>query len=130
MATTNVQPASQISEGKADIKNSADDTIDIERTATSGTEHNGDSKEILGDNNAGFHRSLTRRKVMMMTFGAGIGTGLWVGTGQALYYGMSSLNYIIFNINLYYLAGPGGLAVTYTLTAWVKPSDSLNCIIF
>ncbi|OGE53487.1 hypothetical protein PENARI_c007G10449 [Penicillium arizonense] len=38
----------------------------------------------------------------MMTFGAGIGTGLWVGTGQALYY-----------------AGPAGTAVTYTITAMI-----------
>jgi amino acid transporter len=37
--------------------------------------------------NAGYHRSLGRRQIMMMTFGAGIGTGLWVGTGQALKYG-------------------------------------------
>ncbi|KAJ6155330.1 hypothetical protein N7470_005896 [Penicillium chermesinum] len=76
--------------------------LDIEKTATQGTERNGSSTEIPGQNNAGFHRSLTRRKVMMMTFGAGIGTGLWVGTGQALYY-----------------AGPGGIAVTYTIIAFV-----------
>lgn len=72
------------------MKVCADDAIDIERIATSGTEQHGASKEIRVEENAGFHRSLTRRKVMMMTFGAGIGTGLWVGTGQALYYGMSS----------------------------------------
>ncbi|KAL4758878.1 amino acid permease/ SLC12A domain-containing protein [Aspergillus foveolatus] len=72
---------------------------DIERTATSLSEANGSSTAINPDN-VGYHRSLTRRKVMMMTFGAGIGTGLWVGTGQALHY-----------------AGPAGLAVTYTLTA-------------
>ena len=77
----------QFSEAKTDAKSSAHDAIDTERTATSGTEHNADSKEVYVDDNAGFHRSLTRRKVMMMTFGAGIGTGLWVGTGQALYYG-------------------------------------------
>lgn len=39
-------------------------------------------------------------QVMMMTFGAGIGTGLWVGTGQALAH-----------------AGPAGIAVAYTITA-------------
>lgn len=39
---------------------------------------------------AGFHRRLGRRQIMMMTFGAGIGTGLWVGTGTALKYGMRS----------------------------------------
>ncbi|GAD95203.1 amino acid transporter [Paecilomyces variotii No. 5] len=49
---------------------------------------------------AGFHRRLGRRQIMMMTFGAGIGTGLWVGTGTALRY-----------------AGPGGIAVSYTLVA-------------
>ncbi|KAL4813895.1 amino acid permease/ SLC12A domain-containing protein [Aspergillus spinulosporus] len=72
---------------------------DIERTATPSSVVNGSSTPIEPDN-VGYHRSLTRRKVMMMTFGAGIGTGLWVGTGQALHY-----------------AGPAGLAVTYTLTA-------------
>ncbi|KAJ5281795.1 Amino acid/polyamine transporter I [Penicillium angulare] len=102
MAITNAEAMNEFSERKADIKNNTDDIIDIERTATTGTEQNGDSKEILAEDNAGFHRSLTRRKVMMMTFGAGIGTGLWVGTGQALYY-----------------AGPGGLAITYTLTAMI-----------
>ncbi|KAJ5784318.1 Amino acid/polyamine transporter I [Penicillium pulvis] len=95
MATTE-----KTSDGKVDIKGCANDEIDIERIATSGTEQHGASKEIRVVENAGFHRSLTRRKVMMMTFGAGIGTGLWVGTGQALYY-----------------AGPGGIALTYTLTA-------------
>ncbi|KAL3482291.1 hypothetical protein BJX99DRAFT_252998, partial [Aspergillus californicus] len=72
---------------------------DIERTATSSSEFNG-STVVLNPDDVGYHRSLTRRKVMMMTFGAGIGTGLWVGTGQALYY-----------------AGPAGLAITYTLVA-------------
>lgn len=36
----------------------------------------------------GYHRVLDRRQIMMMTFGAGIGTGLWVGIGSAMYYGM------------------------------------------
>lgn len=61
----------------------------IERTATSSSQANGSSTAINTDN-VGYHRSLTRRKVMMMTFGAGIGTGLWVGTGQALHYGIFS----------------------------------------
>ncbi|KAL4951019.1 amino acid permease/ SLC12A domain-containing protein [Aspergillus filifer] len=74
---------------------------DIERVQTSTSEIKGSATTINPDNvDVGYHRSLTRRKVMMMTFGAGIGTGLWVGTGQALYY-----------------AGPAGLAVTYTLVA-------------
>ncbi|KAL4793159.1 amino acid permease/ SLC12A domain-containing protein [Aspergillus venezuelensis] len=74
---------------------------DIERVQSSGSEIKGSATTINPDNvDVGYHRSLTRRKVMMMTFGAGIGTGLWVGTGQALHY-----------------AGPAGLAVTYTLVA-------------
>lgn len=73
---------------KAEIhKGCGDVEVDIERTATSGTTHNGSSTDFSAVESAGYHRSLTRRKVMMMTFGAGIGTGLWVGTGQALLYG-------------------------------------------
>lgn len=49
---------------------------------------------------AGFHRRLNKRQIMFMTFGAGIGTGLWVGTGTALK-----------------AAGPGGIAVAYTFQA-------------
>lgn len=49
---------------------------------------------------AGYKRSLGKRQIMMMTFGAGIGTGLWVGTGTALKY-----------------AGPGGTAIAYTIIA-------------
>jgi amino acid transporter len=63
---------------------------DIERVATTSTELHGSTTAVHPDN-VGYHRSLTRRKVMMMTFGAGIGTGLWVGTGQALHYGESLL---------------------------------------
>lgn len=48
----------------------------------------------------GYERSLKRRQIMMMAFGAGIGTGLWVGTGSALS-----------------KAGPGGIAVSYTIMA-------------
>ncbi|TVY35286.1 Amino-acid permease [Lachnellula subtilissima] len=51
---------------------------------------------------AGYHRVLPRRQIMMMTIGAGIGTGLWVGTGTALYY-----------------AGPAGMAIAYTVMAFV-----------
>ncbi len=32
----------------------------------------------------GYHRALTSRQIMMMAFGGGIGTGLWVGMGTAL----------------------------------------------
>jgi amino acid permease len=91
MATISESPPyhTQQAPEKADIKGNADIEIDIERTNTSEEEQHGSSKEIPSTApTAGYHRSLTRRKVMMMTFGAGIGTGLWVGTGQALYYGM------------------------------------------
>lgn len=53
-----------------------------------------------GVDTAGFHRRLNKRQIMFMTFGAGIGTGLWVGTGTALK-----------------AAGPGGIAVAYTFQA-------------
>lgn len=68
-----------------------DSTVDVEVGAT-------DFIETCDD--AGYHRSLKRRQVMMMTFGAGIGTGLWVGTGQALAH-----------------AGPAGTAIAYTISA-------------
>lgn len=89
MATISGESLRNIPQEKSIAKASANTEIDIERTATSGSEQHGSSKEIpSAAPTAGYHRSLTRRKVMMMTFGAGIGTGLWVGTGQALYYGM------------------------------------------
>lgn len=53
-----------------------------------------------GVDTAGYARKLTKRQIMFMTFGAGIGTGLWVGTGTALK-----------------AAGPGGIAVAYTFQA-------------
>ncbi|OQD81617.1 hypothetical protein PENANT_c026G10140 [Penicillium antarcticum] len=79
---------SDISKG-AEVKGDGD-TSDLERTATSGTDHHGSTVTISPADNAGYHRSLSRRQIMMMTFGAGIGTGLWVGTGQALYYEMTT----------------------------------------
>lgn len=75
----------QISKDDPDFKES--EATDIERTATSGTEKHGSTLVLSVGDDAGYHRSLTRRQIMMMTFGAGIGTGLWVGTGQALHYG-------------------------------------------
>lgn len=51
---------------------------------------------------AGYDRKLNKRQIMFITFGAGIGTGLWVGTGTALN-----------------AAGPGGLAVAYTFQAFI-----------
>ncbi|OKO96647.1 hypothetical protein PENSUB_10822 [Penicillium subrubescens] len=66
---------------KIEIRGSENAGVDIERTATTVTDQHGDYKEIPSESlTAGYHRSLTRRKVMMMTFGAGI------GTGQALHY--------------------------------------------
>lgn len=53
-----------------------------------------------GVHDAGYHRQLSKRQIMMMTFGAGIGTGLWVGTGTALKY-----------------AGPAGIAIAYTVVS-------------
>lgn len=79
---------------------------DIELADSSSRE--GDTTVIIGANRsngngpdgvdtAGYHRRLNKRQIMFMTFGAGIGTGLWVGTGTALK-----------------AAGPGGIAVAYT----------------
>ncbi|PYH38974.1 uncharacterized protein BO87DRAFT_454836 [Aspergillus neoniger CBS 115656] len=80
-----------------DVKDTVVDT-DLEKTDVA----KGDS-ELLGANeDVGYHRSLGSRQIMMMTFGAGVGTGLWVGTGTALKY-----------------AGPGGIAVAYTITAFI-----------
>ncbi|PWY70113.1 amino acid transporter [Aspergillus eucalypticola CBS 122712] len=82
---------------KVDVKDTVVDT-DLEKTDVA----KGDS-ELLGANeDVGYHRSLGSRQIMMMTFGAGVGTGLWVGTGTALKY-----------------AGPGGIAVAYTITAFI-----------
>jgi amino acid transporter len=75
----------QISKDETDLKGC--ETNDIERTATSGSEKHGSTTILSVGDDVGYHRSLTRRQIMMMTFGAGIGTGLWVGTGQALHYG-------------------------------------------
>ena len=61
--------------------------VDVENSI-SGSEQEGISSPIAADvDTAGYDRSLTKRQIMMMTFGAGIGTGLWVGTGTALKYG-------------------------------------------
>ncbi|KAI1341683.1 amino acid permease/ SLC12A domain-containing protein [Xylariaceae sp. FL0016] len=72
------------------------------RTEGDVVEINGFEKPTMLVDDAGFHRRLSKRQVMMMTFGAGIGTGLWVGTGTALKY-----------------AGPGGIAVAYTLQSFI-----------
>lgn len=78
-----------ISPDKPEIKGRENAGVDIGRTATTATDQHGDCKDIHSESlTAGYHRSLTRRKVRMMTFGAGIGRGLWVKTGQALHYVM------------------------------------------
>ncbi|KAL5330318.1 hypothetical protein ACEPPN_003845 [Leptodophora sp. 'Broadleaf-Isolate-01'] len=74
--------------------------VDLENSV-SGSDQEGITTSISAPvDTAGYDRSLTKRQIMMMTFGAGIGTGLWVGTGTALKY-----------------AGPGGIAVAYTIVA-------------
>ncbi|KAI7488804.1 hypothetical protein KC351_g1746 [Hortaea werneckii] len=82
------------------VKN--DKGTDIERQPSGPKD--GTVTEVIGSgvDNAGYHRRLSKRQIMMMTFGAGIGTGLWVGTGNALKY-----------------AGPAGTAVAYTIVAYV-----------
>ncbi|KAI6840167.1 amino acid transporter [Hortaea werneckii] len=79
-----------------------DKGADIERQPSE--PKHGTVTEVTGSgvDNAGYHRRLSKRQIMMMTFGAGIGTGLWVGTGNALKY-----------------AGPAGTAVAYTIVAYV-----------
>ena len=69
--------ATHVNKGVVDVENSI-----------SGSEQEGISSPIAADvDTAGYDRSLTKHQIMMMTFGAGIGTGLWVGTGTALKYG-------------------------------------------
>lgn len=61
--------------------------VDLENSV-SGSDQEGITTSISAPvDTAGYDRSLTKRQIMMMTFGAGIGTGLWVGTGTALKYG-------------------------------------------
>lgn len=77
---------------------------DIELADSSSREGDTAVIDVTGNTNgvdqAGYHRRLNKRQIMFMTFGAGIGTGLWVGTGTALK-----------------AAGPGGIAVAYTFQA-------------
>ena len=75
---------------------------DIERQTSGPVEGTVTTVVGSGVDDAGYHRRLSKRQIMMMTFGSGIGTGLWVGTGNALKY-----------------AGPAGTAVAYTVTAYV-----------
>ncbi|KAG7906980.1 hypothetical protein KL905_003997 [Ogataea polymorpha] len=50
----------------------------------------------------GYKRQITGRQVLMITFGAGIGTGFWVGMGSALRQG-----------------GPFGIVFAYTINAYI-----------
>ncbi|KAG7712896.1 hypothetical protein KL950_000767 [Ogataea haglerorum] len=52
--------------------------------------------------NSGYKRQITGRQVLMITFGAGIGTGFWVGMGSALRQG-----------------GPFGIVFAYTINAYI-----------
>ena len=63
-------------------------------------------KEKLVDayvgSDVGYKRQITGRQVLMITFGAGIGTGFWVGMGSALKNG-----------------GPFGIVFAYTIEAYI-----------
>jgi amino acid transporter len=61
---------------------------DLERNSSGSNQEGTTSVLSTPVDNAGYDRSLTKRQIMMMTFGAGVGTGLWVGTGTALKYGV------------------------------------------
>jgi amino acid permease len=94
--STNSSDSQSNDVGKANITKRASASIIEESDIGTGT-----TTVIHGSrDDAGYHRSLHRRQIMMMTFGAGIGTGLWVGTGQALW-----------------KAGPAGTAIAYTVMA-------------
>lgn len=63
-------------------------------------------REKLADayahSDVGYKRQITGRQVLMITFGAGIGTGFWVGMGSALKEG-----------------GPFGIVFAYTIEAYI-----------
>lgn len=58
--------------------------VDVEQNATN-IAHS--ATVVLGTNvdNGGYHRKLTRRQIMMTTFGAGVGTGLYVLTAEDMF---------------------------------------------
>jgi len=58
-------------------------TSDIEKEAA---DVGNGTTVVLGTavDNAGYHRRLGRRQIMMMTFGAGVGTGLYVIPNEAV----------------------------------------------
>ncbi|PWN50577.1 amino acid transporter [Violaceomyces palustris] len=59
-----------------------------------------DPHQVDGLDDGGYKRELTVSQIIMITFGAGIGTGLWVSTGQALA-----------------KAGPAGCIIAYSVLA-------------
>lgn len=86
------------------VKNTANEKIGSATDTELGdaSSRDGETTVVTGNgvDTAGYARKLNKRQIMFMTFGAGIGTGLWVGTGTALK-----------------AAGPGGIAVAYTFQA-------------
>lgn len=88
MASTSVTTAtdsSPYSPNKASDPEKHIVAADLERATTSEQPHHGSTVVLFpAVDTAGYHRTLGRRQIMMITFGAGIGTGLWVGTGTAL----------------------------------------------
>ncbi len=65
----------------------------------------GDEEKLMDamvDADVGYKRQITGRQVLMITFGAGIGTGFWVGMGSALRQG-----------------GPFGIVFAYTIEAYI-----------
>ncbi|OMP85440.1 putative amino-acid permease meu22 [Diplodia seriata] len=94
LATTPPSASSQTDSHDIEKKDAADVAVEPSTDAAEGQVGMVDLVEV------GYERSLKRRQIMMMAFGAGIGTGLWVGTGSALA-----------------KAGPGGIAVSYTIMA-------------
>lgn len=92
--------ASEKSVGQEKMGHVTDLEVGDASSRDGGTEVINISGNTSGVDTAGYHRRLNKRQIMFMTFGAGIGTGLWVGTGTALK-----------------AAGPGGIAVAYTFQA-------------
>lgn len=62
----------------------------------------GKLQDAYAGGDVGFKRQITGRQVLMITFGAGIGTGFWVGMGSALRE-----------------AGPFGIVFAYTIEAYI-----------
>lgn len=78
LATNTPSSSSTNTGSKDEKKNAADVAVEPSSDASEREAGTVDLVEV------GYERSLKRRQIMMMAFGAGIGTGLWVGTGSAL----------------------------------------------